>query len=414
MKRIIDYKGNNVGGGADDHNNDNNNSSTFRYLCTIKELPVGKSRQFSVRNAKGTKEIQIAVFNVDSKYYCISNKCQHQGGPLSKGILDEEKKVITCPWHGWKYSIINGKAPHKGGDSVDSYETKIIKDKLYVNAIPTNIGSRVTQPHKEYSDLENSVRDYLNHMEKDHDLFQISRDAQKNNKKNARILGISTTNLNDKVAPRKSTSEETLMYALDYAKKEFGAETKMIKLRDLHFKHCEGYYSKNASACIFPCSISEMDKDDQMIEIYQKVILWADVVIIATPIRWGNASSLYYQMVQRMNCVQNQSITHETYLIRDKVAAFIITGGQDNVQHLAGELMTFWSQLGFVFGKFPFVGWTRGWYAEDTENNFDKMKESEHVRQDITKTIRGAVEMSKLIKENRYDECVLKQVHTRI
>jgi hypothetical protein len=34
-----------------------------------------------------------------------------------------------------------------------------------------------------------------------------------------------------------------------------------------------------------------------------------------TPIRWGNASSLYYHMVQRMNCVQNQSITHESYLI---------------------------------------------------------------------------------------------------
>jgi hypothetical protein len=58
-----------------------------------------------------------------------------------------------------------------------------------VNAIPTNIGSRVTQPHKEYSDLENSVRDYLNHMEKDHDLFQISRDAQKNNKKNCKNIG---------------------------------------------------------------------------------------------------------------------------------------------------------------------------------------------------------------------------------
>ncbi|HYZ50351.1 MAG TPA: flavodoxin family protein, partial [Nitrososphaeraceae archaeon] len=198
--------------------------------------------------------------------------------------------------------------------------------------------------------------------------------------------------------------------ALDYAKNEFSAETKLIKLRDLHFKHCEGYYSKNASACIFPCSISEMDKDDQMIEIYQKVIIWADVVVIATPIRWGNASSLYYQMIQRMNCVQNQSITHETYLIRDKVAAFIITGGQDNVQHVAGELMTFWSQLGFVFGKFPFVGWARGWYAEDTENNYDKMKENEPMRQDINKTISGAVEMSRLIKQNRYDECVLRQI----
>jgi multimeric flavodoxin WrbA/nitrite reductase/ring-hydroxylating ferredoxin subunit len=402
MKRIIDYKDD-----GDDHNDNINKSPTFRYLCTIKELPTGKSRQFLVSNDKGTKKIQVAVFNVDGKFYCISNKCQHQGGPLSKGILDEEKKVVTCPWHGWKYSIIDGKAPHKGGDSVDSYDTKIIKDKLYVNSIPTNIGMRVTQPHKGYSDLQNSVREYLNHMEKDSKL-QLTRDAEKN----TRILGISTTNSNDKVAPRKSTSEEALRYALDYAKNEFGAETKMIKLRDLHFKHCEGYYSKNASACIFPCSISEMDKEDQMIEIYQKVILWADVVIIATPIRWGNASSLYYQMVQRMNCVQNQSITHETYLIRDKVAAFIITGGQDNVQHVAGELMTFWSQLGFVFGKFPFVGWTRGWYAEDTENNFDKMKDNEHMRKDITRTISGAVEMSRLVKENRYDECVLKQVHT--
>ena len=409
MKRIIDYKDDNVG--SDDHNN-NNNSSTFRYLCTIKELPAGKSRQFSVSNDKGTKEIQIAVFNVDGKFYCISNKCQHQGGPLSNGILDEEKKVVTCPWHGWKYSIIDGKAPHKGGDSVNSYETKVIKDKLYVNPIPTNIGRRVTEPHKEYSDLQNSVREYLNHMEKDDNLLQLSRDTQENN--NTRILGISTTNSNDKIAPRKSTSEEALRYALDYAKNELGAETKMIKLRDLHFKHCEGYYSKNASACIFPCSISEMDKDDQMIEIYQKVIIWADVVIIATPIRWGNASSLYYQMVQRMNCVQNQSVTHDSYLIRDKVAAFIITGGQDNVQHVAGEFMTFWSQLGFVFGKFPFVGWTRGWYAEDTENNFDIMQDNEHMKQDIIKTIRGAVEMSRLIKENRYDESVLKQVSSRI
>jgi hypothetical protein len=70
-------------------------------------------------------------------------------------------------------------------------------------------------------------------MEKDDNLLQLSRDDQKNN---TRVLGISTTNSN-KVAPRKSTSEEALLYALDYAKNEFGAETKMIKLRDLHFKH---------------------------------------------------------------------------------------------------------------------------------------------------------------------------------
>ena len=38
-------------------------------------------------------------------------------------------------------------------------------------------------------------------------------------KKNTGILGISTTNSNDNVAPRKSTSEGALRYALGLCKK---------------------------------------------------------------------------------------------------------------------------------------------------------------------------------------------------
>lgn len=195
----------------------------------------------------------------------------------------------------------------------------------------------------------------------------------------------------------------------------------MIKLRDLEFNHCEGYYSKNAKVCIFPCSISERDSEDQMIQIYEKIILWADVVLIATPIRWGSASSLYYKMIQRMNGVQNQTVTHNRDPIRDKVAAFIITEGQDNVQHVAGELMAFWSQLGCVFGKFPFIDWTRGWYAEDTENNYDAMTSSlnenantlkvenknSKMHKDLIKTIHGAFEMALLLKRNKYDQNIL-------
>ena len=92
--------------------NNKDDNSNFRYLCRSKELPPGKSRQFSISNEKGTK-IEIAVFNIDGIYYAISNTCQHQGGPLSEGILDNEKKIVTCPWHGWKYSVLDGKAPHR-------------------------------------------------------------------------------------------------------------------------------------------------------------------------------------------------------------------------------------------------------------------------------------------------------------
>ena len=389
------------------------NDSSYRYIGLSTDIKRGFSKSYLIKNEE-EKNIEIAIFNIDGVFYAISNSCIHKGGPLSKGFLDGD--IVTCPWHGWKYSVKTGESSHEGGDSVNSYEVKIIEDKIFVNSIPSTVGKRIFQPHKAYLNLKNSVENYLIH--------------KSNNKippvddKKVRILGISTTNTNDKIAPRKSTSEDTLNLALEYAKKNLGVETVMIKLRDLEFSHCEGYYSKNANACIFPCSISERDSEDQMIQIYEKVILWADIVFIATPIRWGSASSLYYKMIQRMNCVQNQMITHDRYLIRDKVAGFIITGGQDNVQHIAGELLSFWSQLGFIFGKFPFVGWTRGWYAEDTENNYDEMmsglsvnsntvKESKNSKmyKDLVKTINGAFEMALLVKQNRYDQNVLHKTY---
>jgi nitrite reductase/ring-hydroxylating ferredoxin subunit/multimeric flavodoxin WrbA len=371
--------------------------SSLHYLCLKTEIPEGDSKVFSISGDVGIKQ-DVAVFNIGGNFYAISNVCAHKGGPLSKGIL--EKSIVTCPWHGWKYDVRNGKSPHRGGDSVNSFKIHSIRNKLYLDLIPSKLSTASYRPHKAYAELRDSVRNHLSHMDKDSII-------QTDNK--IHVLGISTTNTNDKIAPRKSTSEQSLEFALDFAKNKLGADCHMIKLRNLKFRHCEGYYSKNAKACIFPCSISEIDKEDQMLEVYERVILWSDVVLVSTPIRWGNASSLYYQMVQRMNCVQNQSVTNQQYLIRDKAAAFIITGGQDNVQHVAGEMLTFWSQLGFVFGKFPFVGWSRGWYAEDTENNYNSMISDygAAMRKDIVRTVTGAVEMSKLVKENRYDERII-------
>ena len=368
----------------------------FQKVCNVNDIPAGRSRAFSIIDEHGER-LDIAVFNVDGKFNALSNICVHQGGPLSRGTLDGD--IVTCPWHGWKYSVKDGKPPDKGGDKVSSYPVQIDEGKVYVSPIPVTVGERKSKPHHAYVELDNAVKKHIANVSGSQVLPVDGK---------VRVLGISTTNMNDEVTPRISTSEAALEFALNYAKSKYGAETVMLKLRQLNFRHCEGYYSKNAKACIFPCSISEMDEKDRMIEIYQKVIIWADVVIVSTPIRWGSASSLYYQMVQRMNCVQNQIVTHDNFLIRDKVGAFIITGGQDNVQHVAGELLMFWSELGFVFGKFPFVGWSRGWYAEDTENNVPASTSSDAFKQDIMRMLRGAVGMSHLVKRSRYDEDVLE------
>ncbi len=145
-------------------------------------------------------------------------------------------------------------------------------------------------------------------------------------------------------------------------------------MRDLAFRACEGFYSKSARACTWPCSITQMDSKDQMDQVYEGVVHWADVIVVATPIRWGGASSLYYKMIERMNCIQNQETIANRHLLRNKVVSLIVTGGQDNVQAVVGQVLTFFAELGCQFPQFPFIAHTRGWSAEDMENN------EQHVR----------------------------------
>lgn len=81
-------------------------------------------------------------------------------------------------------------------------------------------------------------------------------------------------------------------------------------------------------------------------------------------------------MAERLNCIQNQVTIRNRVLIKNKVAGFIIVGGQDNVQGVAGQLLNFFGELGFHVPQFPFIGHSRGWTAEDMERNVETVRNS--------------------------------------
>ena len=76
-----------------------------------------------------------------------------------------------------------------------------------------------------------------------------------------------------------------------------------------------------------------------------------------------------------MNCIQNQITLNNKVLIRNKVAAFIITGGQDGIQAVAGQMMGFFSEIGYLLPQFPFIAHSLGWEAEDMERNVDFVRD---------------------------------------
>ena len=69
-------------------------------LASVEDVPVGEGR---VVEAQGKV---LALFNVDGAYYAIDNTCVHRGGPLGEGDL--EGRVVTCPWHAWRWDVTTG------------------------------------------------------------------------------------------------------------------------------------------------------------------------------------------------------------------------------------------------------------------------------------------------------------------
>ncbi len=76
-------------------------------------------------------------------------------------------------------------------------------------------------------------------------------------------------------------------------------------------------------------------------------------------------------------------------------------GGQDNVQAVAGQLLAFFSELGFLFPQFPFVAHSRGWSAEDMERNVAYVQGSATLHDGARALVRRAVETSRLLLTGR-------------
>jgi len=313
----------------------------------------------------------VALTCRDGEFGAISGLCNHAGGPLGEGRLDGD--YVVCPWHYWKFHRRTGQGePGYEEDAVPAYEVKVVSGRVLVRAKPASRRSR--KPHAPHPLARRPVRE----------------------PGPIRVLGISTTAMTVG-EPRYSTSEDLLDSALAHTRDKLACETRLLRLRELSFRACEGFYSKSARACTWPCSITQMDPADQMDRVYEGLVHWADVFLVATPIRWGAASSLYFRMTERLNCIQNQETIADVRLMNNKVAGFVITGGQDNIQAVAGQMLGFFAEIGCYFPPFPYVAHSRGWSAEDMENNMRYVQGSSMLHQGAEALAARCVELAQVL-----------------
>ena len=87
-------------------------------VCLLTEIePLGS------RVASSTQG-DIAIFRTaDDQVFALHDKCPHRGGPLSQGIVHGDS--VTCPLHGWNFTLEDGQALAPDHGSCARFEVKV-------------------------------------------------------------------------------------------------------------------------------------------------------------------------------------------------------------------------------------------------------------------------------------------------
>ncbi len=82
--------------------------------------------------------------------FAFGNRCPHQGASMLTGrigaavlpgaepgemLLDEDRMVVRCPWHGWEFDVRTGKSLHDPNRKrIVSYRTEILEGEIHVKS----------------------------------------------------------------------------------------------------------------------------------------------------------------------------------------------------------------------------------------------------------------------------------------
>ena len=74
---------------------------------------------------------QIALFHTPRGVLACNNRCPHEGYPLREGSLDE-RCILTCNWHNWKFDLQSGRNLY-GGEGLRVYPVEIRGGEVWID-----------------------------------------------------------------------------------------------------------------------------------------------------------------------------------------------------------------------------------------------------------------------------------------
>jgi len=154
--------------------------------------------------------------------------------------------------------------------------------------------------------------------------------------KKIRVLGVSGSRRIVHDCPAEdSTSEWLLDKCLDEAKKA-GAEIFKLRLMDYSIEPCKGCYSTTNTQCHYKCTCyPEGEYGDDMTNKLYDAVMWADIIVWATPVHNFKVSSYMSLFLDRLISMDGSISPADPQAVKDKATnvkhtKFIeLTGGKE-------------------------------------------------------------------------------------
>lgn len=93
-------------------------------VAKISDIPRNEARAFPVGDR------MIAIFNEAGKYHAMDDFCPHMGASLAGGWI--ESGTVVCPWHAWRFSLIDGCWLDNPKIKADIFEVFVVGDEIQI------------------------------------------------------------------------------------------------------------------------------------------------------------------------------------------------------------------------------------------------------------------------------------------
>ncbi len=193
-------------------------------------------------------------------------------------------------------------------------------------------------------------------------------------------LKVLVLNASLKHGDKGSNTEEVAKIILDEMGKHGTIESEIVRLADKDIPVGLGFKE------------SETDEWPAIVE----KIKAADIVLFATPVWWGQRSSLMQRVIERMDAFDEEAHVTRSVLL-NKVAGIVVTGSEDGAQQVIASIAEVLSFMNFTLPPQCATYWV-GETGLDPKTDAERRRANPAVQKMAAATAKNLVQVAKLLK----------------